>query len=117
MENEKRKRKLTFKKANLTTWCEDKMDFSDEEEKDEKALLCLMAFDDEANEVLDFNLSCSSNDDDDMDGLYLELYDSLVRGKKELKLKIIENESLLEMVRCLENDNHGLNLLVEQLLT
>ena len=96
LENEKRKRKLTFKNANLVTWGEDEVDSDDKEEKDKEALLCLMAFDDEANEVFDSNLSCSSDDDDDMDDLYHELYNSLVKAKRELKLKIVENESLLE---------------------
>ena len=57
-----------------------------------------MAFDDEANKVFDSNLSCSSDDDDDMDDLYHELYNSLVKAKKELKLKIVEHESLLEKI-------------------
>ena len=46
MENEKRKRKLTFKKANLPTWGNDEVDSGDEKEKDEEALLCLMIVDD-----------------------------------------------------------------------
>ena len=45
------------------------------------------------------------------------MYDSLIRTKKELKLKIFENESLLKKVKCLENENHDLNVLVEQLLS
>ena len=82
-----------------------------------------MALEDESNEVFDSNLSYSSDDDDDddddddMDDLYHKLYDSLVRAKKELKLKILENEYLLGKVRCLENENHDLNLMVKQLLT
>ena len=47
------------------------------------------------NEVFDSNLSCSSDDDDDIDDLYHELYDSLVRAKKDLKLKLVENDSLV----------------------
>ena len=39
LENEKRKRKVTFKRANLTTWGKDKVDSSDEEEKDEEAFI------------------------------------------------------------------------------
>ena len=96
MENEKRKRKFTFKKANLATWGEDEVDSDDEEKKDEEALPCLMAFDDEITEVFNSNLSCfSDDDDDDVDDFYHKLYDSLVRAKKELKLKIVENESLV----------------------
>ena len=67
LENKKRKRKLTFKKAYLAIWGEDEVEFDDEEEKDEKAHHCLMAFDDEANEVFDSNLSYSSDDNDDDD--------------------------------------------------
>ena len=89
MENEKRKRKLIFKKANLATWSDDGID-SDVEE----ALLCFMALKDESNEAFDSNLS-NFNDDNDMDDLYHELYDSLVKAKKDLKMKIIENELLL----------------------
>ena len=92
LENEKVKRKLSFKKENLATWGEDEVNSNDEE-----ALFCLMAFNDEVTKVFDSNLSCSSDDnDDDIDYLYHELYDSLVRVKKDLKLKTIENESFLE---------------------
>ena len=61
--------------------------------------------------------SDSEDGDDDLDDLYHELYDSLVRAKKELKLKIVENESLLQKIKCLEKENHDSNLLVEQLLS
>ena len=81
------------------------------EENDEESLLCLMAFN-EVTKVFDSNLSCSS-DDDEIDDLYHGLYDSLVRAKKELKLKIAKNESLLEKIKCLEKENHDLNLHVE----
>ena len=40
---------------------------------------------DEINEVYDSNLSYFS-DDDEIDDLYNELYDSLTKAKKELKL-------------------------------
>ena len=53
LENEKKKRKLTFKRANLATWGEDEVDSNDEEEKDEKALLCLMSLDQDPSEVFD----------------------------------------------------------------
>ena len=68
-----------------------------------------MALDDEITEVFDSNLSCSSDDDndDDIDDVYHELYDSLVRTKKELKLKIVENESLLKKIKSLEKENHA----------
>ena len=76
--------------TNLATQGEDEVDFNDEEEKDEEALLCLMAFDQDSTKVLDSNLfSFGDDDDDDIDDLYHELYDSLVRAKKELKSKIV----------------------------
>ena len=54
--------------------------------------------------------------DDDINGLYHDLYDSLVRAKKKLKLKVTKNESLLEKIKILEK-NHDLNLLAKQLLS
>ena len=99
MENEKNKRKLTFNKANLVTWVKDEVDFGDEEEKDEESLFCLMALDDKINEVFDPNLSCSSDDDvDEIDDLSHKLYDSLVRAKNDLKLKITKNELLIKKI-------------------
>ena len=76
-----------------------------------------MALDDDANKVFELSSSCSSDDYDDMVNLYHELYGILVRVKKELKTKIVENDLLLQKLKCLENENHDLNLLVEQLLT
>ena len=96
------------------------MDSSEEEEKrkkkKKKALLCLMALDDEITKVFDSNFTCSS-DNDDIDNLCHELYKSLDRVKKDLKLKITENESLNEKIKYLEKENYDLNLLVEQLLS
>ena len=43
-----------------------------------------MAFDNEIDKVYDSNLSCSS-DDDEIDDLYNELYDSQIKAKKDLK--------------------------------
>ena len=63
------------------------------------------------------NLSSSSDDEDDIDDLYHELYDSLARAKKELKSKIVEIDSLVQKVNSLEKENHDLNLLFEQLFT
>ena len=74
MENKKRKKKLTFKKANLVTWDEDEVDSNEEEEKDEEALLCLRTLDNEIIEVFEPNFSCSSDDNNDTDDLYHELY-------------------------------------------
>ena len=94
-----KKRKLTFKRGNLVTWGWDEADSGDEEEKDEEALLCLTALDYEANEVFDLKFSCFNDDYDDVDDLYHELYDSLVRAKKELKTNIVENDSLLQKLK------------------
>ena len=76
-----------------------------------KKLSYLIAFD-EMTKVFDSNLSYSSDDDDDIDDLYHELYDSLVRVKKELKLKTVENESLFEKTKLLEKEIHDLNFLL-----
>ena len=113
----RKKRKLTFKRSNLATWGEDEVNSSNEEEKDEEALLCLMILDQDPSDLFDFNFSTSSNDEDDIDDLYHELYDSLVRAKKKLKSKIVEINSLVQKVDSLEKENHNLNLLIEQLLT
>ena len=47
----------------------------------------LMALYNEINDVYDSNLSCS-NDDDEIDDLCNEMYDSLVMAKKDLKSKL-----------------------------
>ena len=96
MENEKRKRKITLNKPYLATLGEDIMDSNNEEEKDEKALFCLIAFDDKVTKVFDLNIFFSSEYDDEIDNLYHKLYDSLVKDKKYLKFKIAKNESLVE---------------------
>ena len=98
-------------------WGDDEVDSRDEEEKDEEALLCLMTLDKEINEVYDSKSSYSSDSYDNIDDLYQELYDSLVRAKKILKQKIIENDVLIEKLKSCEKENHDLNLLVKQLLT
>ena len=98
LENEKRNRKFTFKKSNLPTWGEDELDSNDEKEKDEKALLYLMAFDDEVIDVFDSNLFYSNDDDDEIGDLYHKLYQSLVKAKKDSKLKISKNDSLVEKI-------------------
>ena len=56
-----------------------------------------MVFDNEIDEVYNSNLSCS-NDEDEMDDLYNQLYDSLVKAKKDLKNKIAEDALLHEKV-------------------
>ena len=75
-----------------------------------------MALDNDINQAFDSNLSCSSDNEDDIDDLYHELYDSLIKAKKEVKSKIVENELILDKIKYLEKLNHDLNLLVEQLL-
>ena len=52
---------------------------------EEEALLYLIANSNNWSEVFYSGSSCS-NDDDDIDDLYNELYDSLIKSKKELKL-------------------------------
>ena len=77
-----------------------------------------MALNDEMIKVFDSNISFFNDDDDEeIDDLYHDLYDSLVRVMKDLKLKIDENESFIQKIKSLEKENHDLNLLVEQLLS
>ena len=59
-----------------------------------------MALDNEFNEVYDSKHSYFSDDDDDIDDLYYELYDSLVKTKKDL------NKKLLKMTCCLRKLNN-----------
>ena len=75
-----------------------------------------MALDNKINKVYDSNLSCS-NDDDEINYLYHELYDSLVKEKKDLKSKIAKNDMLHEKIKQFEKENHVLNMLVKQLLS
>ena len=72
-----------------------------------------MALDNQIDKEFNSNLLYSNDDDDDMDDLYNELYDSLIRAKKELKLKFVENESFLEKIKLLEKENHDLTLLTK----
>ena len=58
-----------------------------------------MTLDNDIDEVFDPNLSYS-NDDDDIH--YHELYDLLVNEKKDLKIKIVQNDILLEKIKQLE---------------
>ena len=95
---EKKKRKLTFKKISLTTLGKDDIDFSDDEEKEKEAILYLMAFDNDINELYDSSFSCFSYDDE-IYVLYNELYDSLVKVKKDLKNKLVENTMLHERIK------------------
>ena len=71
-----------------------------------------MALDDDINKVYDSNLSCSS-DDDDIDYLYSELYDALVKVKKDLKNKLAKNSLLHERIKSLEKEINYLNTLIE----
>ena len=91
--SESKKQKLNFKKVNLAIWGGEQVDFG-EEEKEEEALLSLMTLKDEENEIYNQTL-CSSNDDE-IDNLYNELYESLFRAKKELNHINNKNESLIE---------------------
>ena len=65
-----------------------------------------MVFDNEINEVFDSKLSCFS-DYNDIDDLYHELYDSLVKAKKYLKNKLVKNTLLHKKLKQLKKENHG----------
>ena len=60
-------------------------------------------------------MSCS-NDDDEKDDLYNNLYDSLVKAKKDLRNTFTKNLLLHESINLLEKENNNLNILVEKLL-
>ena len=77
------------------------MDSKEKEMKDEKDLICLMALNSEFDEVYDSSLSCSSNDDD-IDHLYHELYNTLIKEKIDLKSKIAKNDVLINKIKQLE---------------
>ena len=115
LKNARKKRKLTFKKVNLATYGKEDIDFGNNEEKEKEALLCLIALDDDKNEVYDSNLSYSSKDDE-IENLYNELYDSFIKENKDLKSKIA-NQLLLDKINQLEKENYDLNVLAEKLLT
>ena len=93
---------MTFKEAKLATWGEEDIDSNDQEEKDEEVPLHLMALDNDINEVYESNLSCSN--DDDIDYFYHELYDSLVKAKRDLKSKIAKNDVLFEKIDQLDKE-------------
>ena len=48
--------------------------------------------------------------------MYHELYDSPVKAKKNLKSKIVENDTLYEKIKHLEKENHDLNMFPKELL-
>ena len=68
------------------------------------------------NEVYDSNFSCLS-DDDEIDYLYNEVYDSLVKDKKYLKNSLTKKLQLHERIKLLEKENNDLKILVEKLIT
>ena len=89
-----------FNKANLATQGKEDIDFRDDEEKEEESHPYLMALNDEIGEIYDSNLSYSS-DYDEIDDLYNELNDSLVKANKDFK-KII----LLKMLCCMRKSSN-----------
>ena len=113
LESEKKRNKQPYKRAHLAAWGNDEDGSDCEESKDEEALLCLMAVN---NEVIDFH-SAQSDNDNDIDDLYSELYDDLIKAKKSANLskKIIsslesnsenlqkENDDLLKEIQSLKS--------------
>ena len=53
----------------------------------------------------------------EIDDLYNELYDSLIKANKYLKDKIVENALLHEKVKQLDKENHDLNVLAKRFQT
>ena len=69
-----------MKRAHLVAQGNDDKGSKCKEDKDEEALLCLITMDDEAN---DSNFVQSN---DELDDLYSELYDDLIKAKKSVNL-------------------------------
>ena len=88
------------------------MDFNDDEKKKRKPFSAFWLLT-SINEAYDSSLSYSS-DDDEIDYFYNELYGSLIKARKDLKEKLIENTLLHERINQLEKENHDLNTLVER---
>ena len=94
MENEKKKRnKQLAKKTHLATWGDKDIESRDEKEKEEDAVLCLMAMEDERVDVNDINSNSLNDFDDDVDDLYNELYDGPIKTKKNVNFskRVIAN--------------------------
>ena len=61
--------------------------------------------------MYDQNFSSSINDK--IDELYNELYESLLRGKKELKHANNKNEFLIDKTNFIEKENCDLNFILK----
>ena len=57
-----------------------------------------------------------SSDDDEINDLYNEMYDSPLKAKKDLKNSFAKNLKLHERIKLLEKENIDLNILIETLL-
>ena len=116
LENERKKRtKHPAKKAHLATWGDDDIDSGDEEEKEEEALLCLMAIDGENMEVNDSDLNSSDDENNDVDDLYSELYDDLIKAQKNVSLSKKVITTLESNVEELQKENDSLKKKIENL--
>ena len=93
----RKERENSLKKVNLAIGGKDDIGSNDDEKNEKEALFCFMAFDNDINKVYDFSFP-SSNDDNEKDDLYNELYDSLVKAKKDLKSKLAKNTMLHERI-------------------
>ena len=100
LENEKKKKnKKPIKKAHLNTQGDEDMSFDDEKEKEKEALLYLMAFKYDENQVNDLNSYISK---DHIGDLYIKHYDDLIKAKKNiymLKKIIISLESIIKILQ------------------
>ena len=109
LENEKKEEKTDFHKVNLVTWGDEDIDFGDDEENEKEVLLCLIVNGNNSSEVYCFN-------DDDIDDLYNELYDSLIKARIALKLANNKIEMLNEEIRMIRIENDMLSVMTKKQL-
>ena len=82
--------------------------------KKKKALHYLIALNDDISEVYDSSLSYYS-DGDEIHDLYNELYDSLVKAKKELRQAKKKKKILLkEQIKMIKVENVLLNVMIKK---
>ena len=81
---------------------------------EEEVLLYFLANDNNTCEGYDSSSFCSSYDNEDIDDLYNELCDSLIRAKKELKLANNKIEVLNEEIKMIRIENDMLSIMTKK---
>ena len=79
----KKRNKWSVEKAHLATWDDENIDSRNEEENEEEALLCLMVMECENIKVNELDSNALNIDIND---LYSELYEDLMKVRKNLSL-------------------------------